>query len=125
MIVPVIVGIGGLCCWKAFQQNRGVLTDERQKIYDNAMATLADPMKLRKLADAYQKVGLSYEADMLRKRAALREQPEEVKQARQEVFKKAMSSTNKEGISEVAAAFEKEGATGAAQKLREYLAGLM
>ena len=125
MLVPIVVTLGSICCYKALKNNKGVMTDERQKAFDNAMASLADPAKLRELADAYQQVGLKYEADMLRKRAALREMPEEVRKGREEVFKKALQSTDKEAIANVATAFEKEGATGAAQRLRDYLAGLM
>lgn len=125
MLLPVAFTIGGLCCWKAFQKKKGVMTPERQAIYDEAMVSLADPKGLRDLAEAFQKEGLAYEADMLRKRAALREMPDDVKEKRREVFQEALKSENKEGIAAVANAFESEGAIGAAQKLREYLAGLM
>lgn len=105
-------------------KKKGQMTAARQEVYDQAMASLADPAKLRTLANAFQKEGLTYEATMLRKRAALRELPPDVKKGRQEVYKQALRSTDKEAIAKVANAFEREGALGSAQKLREYLAGL-
>ena len=100
------------------------MTPARQEVYDQAMASLADPVKLRVLAEAYRKEGLNYEANMLHKRAALRELPPDVKKGRQEVYRQALKSTDKEAIAKVANAFEREGALGAAQKIRDYLSGL-
>jgi len=125
MLVPIAIAATTLVIYKVVTSKKGELTAERQKVYDTAMVSLADPAKLRDLAEAFDKEGLAYEADMLRKRAALREQPEEQKVARKKVFQDALKSTNKTGIAAVANAFEKEGALGAAQQLREYLAGLM
>ena len=125
MIVPILTGLALVVAYKAVTTKKGEMTPERQKIYDEAMVSLADPAKLRELAASFQKQGLNYEADMLRKRAALRELPDDVKASRKKIFQEALQSDNKEGIASVANAFEKEGALGAAQKLREYLAGLM
>lgn len=96
------------------------MTPERRQVYDSALKTLKDPVKLRLLADAFEKEGFLAAATMLRKRAALRELPNEVKSERRSLFKKAMASTNPETVRELAAAFEGEGATGAAETLRKY-----
>ena len=97
---------------------------ERQVIYETALNTCKDPAKLRALAETYRSEGLTAEADMLCKRAALQELPQEVKDARKEVYRKAMESTNVNGILALARAYDEEGATGAAQNLRKYAAGL-
>ena len=97
---------------------------ERQVIYETALNTVKDPIKLRTLAQTYRSEGLTAEADMLYKRAALQELPEDVKEARREVFRKAMASTNVDAILGLARAYDSEGCTGAAQNLRKYAAGL-
>jgi hypothetical protein len=97
---------------------------ERQVVYETALNTVKDPIKLRSLAETYRSQGLTAEADMLCKRAALQELPEETKEARREVFRKAMASTNVDAILGLARAYESEGCTGAAQNLRKYAAGL-
>lgn len=125
MLVPIVVTTAAVCCYKLATSKKGEMTPQRQQIYDQAMVSLADPAKLRELAASFQKEGLKYEAGMLNKRAALRELPQEVKEERRKVLQDALKSENKEGIANVANAFEKEGALGAAQRLREYLAGLM
>lgn len=125
--VPLaLAALTGLAGWRVFRRTKGSeLTLERKSIYEAALSTLKDPSKLRKLADSFSAVGLHNEAEMLRKRAALRELPEDVKAARKATYRKAMASKNKTAILQVAAAYEKEGATGAAQSLRRYAAGLI
>ncbi len=97
---------------------------ERQVVYETALNTVKDPAKLRALAEVYRGQGLTAEADMLCKRAALQELPQETKDARKEVFRKAMASTNVDAILGLARAYDAEGCTGAAQHLRKYAAGL-
>ncbi len=97
---------------------------ERKVIYETALNTVKDPAKLRAMADAYRKEGMTAEANMLLKRAALQELPQETKDARRDVFRKAMASTDPQKILQVAEAFESQGATGAAENLRTYAAGL-
>ena len=122
--VVIVLVVGALACWKACHQERGVMTPERQKVYDAAMISMDAPA-LRKLSAAFDKMGLPEQAEMLGKRAALRELPDELKKQRTEVMQKALTSDNKEAIADVANAFEKEGATGAAQRLRERLEALI
>ena len=99
---------------------KGVVTTERTLIFETAMNELKDPGKLRKLADVYRKEGLPGHADLLEKRAKLRELPPDIKAARKAAYRKAMASTDAEAVRKLADAYDKEGATGAAASLRKY-----
>lgn len=125
LLIPVIAGLGGLGLWALSASKKPVgLTADRKMVYDSALASETDPSKLRVLSAAFKKEGLSEQGDMLEKRAALRELPPEVKKVRRAAFKKGMASTNVPGIQNLANAFAKEGATGAASNLRKYAGGL-
>jgi len=121
-LLPLAAALGGLAWWRA-RAKKG-MTPERQKVYEAALASLKDPDALRKLADAFQKEGLAPQAELLRKRAALRELPAEVKTQRRDALRKGLQSKNVEGVEKLAAAFAKEGASGAAASLKQYAAGL-
>jgi phosphopentomutase len=123
-LIPIV--IGSLAATAAFKvhQRSNAMTPERQKLFDAAIQALPDPEKLRKLADAFQQQGLSKQADLLRKRAALRELPEATKQARKEVFIKTMNSTDPDKVEQAAAVFHGEGCIGAAAVLKLYAEGL-
>jgi ATP-dependent DNA ligase len=123
LIPIVVIGLAGLGVWKV-RSKKGVMTKERQAIFETAMRVLQDPDKLRQLADAYQKEGLKAQADLLRKRADLRELPPDVKEGRRDAFRKGMASTNIAEIEKLAAMFEKETATGAAKALRDHAKAL-
>lgn len=126
IVLPLIVSsVGGFAWWRVKKQKYGKMTPERKKLFEEALKTMTDPVKLRSLAGTYEKYGLKAEAKELRKRAALREAPAEVKQKRTEVFKKALDSTDPQKVSKVADAYHKIGAYGAADKLRKYAAGLV
>lgn len=103
-----------------FGNTQKTMSPERVQVYESALKTLKDPVKLRLLADAFEKEGFNVAATILRKRAALRELPPNIKTERRVVYKKAMASSNPEAVRELAAAFEGEGATGAAETLRKY-----
>lgn len=125
-LVPITVVV--LTAWAAATTgkrllNRGKLTPERQVIYEQALKS-KDVKVLRTMADAFEKEGLKPQAELLRKRANLRELPEETKKARREAFDKGMKSSDVVGIRKLADAFESEGATGAADTLRRYATGL-
>ena len=109
---------------KHYDKNKGVLTPDRQVIFETALNDVKDVTKLRALAKAFREQGLDNEATILEKRAALRELAPEIKEQRREVFKKALSSKDPVAVEAVAKAFEDEGATGAAQRLREYAQAL-
>lgn len=124
-LIPVAVtGLAGLAAWKVHKNRKRGMTPARQKVYDQALTNLKDPVKLRKLAAAYHKEGLTEQGTMLQKRARLRELPADVKEGRRAAFKKGMTLTNAASVEKLAATFEKEGATGAATALRAYAAKL-
>lgn len=103
----------------------GVMTAERKGIYKNALAGgIQEPAKLDELAKAFEQQGLKEEAKLLRKRSTLRRLPDEIKTARKEIFRKACESKNKPGILAIAQAYDDEGCTSAAQRLREVASGL-
>jgi len=128
MLIPVVAGVAvlsGLAWFQSRRVKKGELTPEREKVFVSAMASMKDTAQLRGLADKYQQMGLPHEAEMLRKRAALRDLPKEIADKRHEAFKKAMSSTNKEALAAFAGALESEGAIGAAEKVRQRIASLL
>jgi hypothetical protein len=102
----------------------GVLTSERQVIYDTAMNQCHDPNQILKVAAAMEGEGLKDHAAALRKRAALRTLPKNVKMARRAVFKQMMACKDKQRVLRVADALQAEGATGSAEALRKYASGL-
>ncbi len=128
VIIAAAAGVTGLATWawrrKAGTQNYGVLTPDRELIYNRAMNNLQDPVKLRKLAEGFKSQGLKPQADMLEKRAGLRELPRDVKNERRAVFKKLMQSEDIKKILEAAQVFEEQSATGSALHLRERAASL-
>jgi len=128
MIIPIIIAsLAGLAFWKASSDKtpeKGTITPDRQAIFEAALNDLKDPAKLRAMAQVYRREGLEAYADLLEKRAALRELPDDVKDARKDAFQKGMSSDDPAAVAKLATAFEKEGATGAATALRKYADGL-
>lgn len=128
--IPIIViCLGGAAYHTASKRSKsgiahGVLTAKRAEIYETAIRENENPEALRKLAKAFREAGLPTHAIMLEKRADLRSMPEDVKQKRRLWFKKAMKSTDVNGIRALANAFQKEGCTGAAEALNKYAASL-
>lgn len=109
------------------------MTPQRKAIFEEALKSMADPVKLRKLADEFEKEGLKEEATLLRNRAALRELPPEQKAARKDAFHKMMSVGSKDNpvtpdkiaqLEKAAATFHAQGATGNAARIREHVAAL-
>ncbi len=124
MLIPlVILGLTAGAGVLAVKRPVGI-TPERKKVYEEAFKSLKEPEKLRELAEAFEKEGHKNEADMLRKRALLREAPPEVKQARRAAFKKAMASTNADAVRAMGDAYLSQGASGAARALYQYADGL-
>lgn len=102
----------------------GVLTPERQAVYEVALAKVMEPQKLEETARLFELQGLPAQADMLRKRARVRNLPPAQKKARREAYRKAINSADVEGVREMASAFAGEGCSGAALSLYEYADGL-
>jgi hypothetical protein len=125
-IIPAaILALGGVTTAVVVRRRKKKgMTPERKKVYIAALNSLKDPVKLRQLADAFEKEGLTKEAAMLRKRAKLRELPPKVKKQRRAAYRKAMKSKSPTAVARLAKAFQKEGATGAAASLQRYAKAL-
>jgi hypothetical protein len=124
-IIPVAIVLIGAGGYVKTRKSRGEMTPERLKIFNAAISgALKDPASLDKLASAFSGEGLHEQAKLLRQRAALKRLPLAVKQARAEVWRRAIASKNKAGILQVAAAYDREGCTSAALRLREIASGL-
>lgn len=123
MIIPVVLGLAGLAAYKVHKRKTG-LTPEKQAIFAGAMNSLSDPDKLRGLADQFHGEGFPQQAELLRKRAKLRELPKDIQGQRREVFRKGMSSMDTNKIEQLAQIYEEEGCTGAAECLRLYAKGV-
>lgn len=132
MPIPLIpVAIFGLAGGAWYAQRRRAtppaspqLQATRAAIFGQALNGKLSPDQLRAMAKAFRDSGQTAEANMLDKRVALAEASPEVKEARRKAYRDGMSSTNVAGIRNLAHAFESMGATGAADKLREYAGGV-
>lgn len=126
-LIPVgVVSLIGIAAYRVHQKKkRAVLTPQRKQIFETAMNTSLAPEKYEELARSFDGEGLSTEAELLRKRAKLAAAPPEIKEARRAAYKKAFESTNKSAIMQLAEAFQKEGAIGAARSLRKYASDLI
>lgn len=125
-IIPIALGVGAMgAAWWKVKNRKPKMTPARKRIYTEALRSLKDPAKLKVLADEFEKEGLKHEAEMLRKRAALRAKPEVLKKEHAEAFRKGMASTNPEGVNKLANAFAKTGALAAASRLKQYAKGLV
>jgi hypothetical protein len=116
--------LGGGIAHISPRNGKGVLTDKRRLIYEQHMLKGKDPAALRTLADAFDAEGLKAHAEMLRKRANLRELPKEVRDARRDAFRRALASDKVDVIEALATEWENEGATDAAATLREHAAAV-
>jgi len=125
LIPAAVVALAGAGVYVHKKRKPKKMSAEQEKIYSAALKTLKDTAKLRGLADTYQKEGFKHEADMLRKRAALRELPPETKKARKAAFKAGLQSKDPVKVNRLAEMFHKEGAVGVADKLRQYAKGLI
>ena len=123
MIDPLtlfIVGAAALGFREMNKKDYGVLTAERDERYRIAMSNCYDPQVLLAEAKLFGDYGLKAQAAMLKRRAEWRARPDELKKTHEDVFQKAMRSTNIAAILEVAAAFEGFTATKKAAALREH-----
>jgi len=126
-LIPLFIGsliIGGGAAAHRHLKKRA-FTPQRRQIYETAMQSCKEPDKLRALAATFREQGLTAQAVMLEKRAALRETPRELAAQRKLVFNAALSSKDPKAVLRVAEAHEKVGAMGAAQRLRDYAQTLL
>lgn len=115
-----IVGAGALAFREMNKKDYGVLTAARDERYRVAMSNCYDPQALLAEAKLFSEHGLKAQAAMLKRRAEWRSRPDDVKKTHEDIFGKAMRSTNIAAILEVAAAFEGWTATKKAAALREH-----
>lgn len=99
-------------------QRPGEMTDERDRIYRECLSGRVPVDKMREIAAAFEKARCFPQCKMIRKRIALKELPATIQEERKQIFQRAMVSKNKQAILDVARAFEEEGATTSAAKLR-------
>ena len=127
-MIPVLIALGaaGLAGHHVIKRrsNGKPMSPDREKIFNELMATAIDPAKLRGTADVFEKEGLKVQAQALRKRAALREQTPELKKQRRFAFRKAMGSTDPVAVEGMAKVHEEVGAWGAAAALRQHAKNL-
>lgn len=124
MIVPLVVlGLAGGAAYKVHKRKKG-MTPERQALFQGAMNSLKEPEKLRGLADKFHGEGFPAQAEMLRKRANLRELPTEIQEQRREVFRKGMRCVDADKIEALARVYEKEGCLGSCDTLLIYAEGI-
>lgn len=121
---PIGAGVGALVgggvAHASSQPDKGVMTPRRKIFYEKAMASTKDPEDLKKLAAAFAGEGLNTEAEMLRKRAALRALPRDEREKRRQFFRHALTSDNADAIQQAADIFHGDGAFGAAKALYEH-----
>jgi hypothetical protein len=94
------------------------MTPERVRIYQQAVAELKDPAKLRGLADMFEQTGCAREAEHLRKRARLRDRTPDERRADKARYKAAMSSSDVREIEKAVSYFQGIGADGCVRHLR-------
>ena len=125
MFVPIAIGVLTTAAYVAQSRRKpqapnAKVQAERAVIYETLINDVKDADTLRKFSNAFREQGCIAEADMLLKRAALRELPPEAAKERRDAYKKGMASKNPAAIRELANAFDETGATGAAVSLRDY-----
>lgn len=104
--------------WKS--QRPGEMTEERDRIYRECLSGRVPAEKMRDIMRAFEKARCFPQARMLQLRIELKELPPEIKEVRTASFKRAMASKNRDGVLRVADAFEAQGATTSAAKLRAH-----
>lgn len=123
MIDPLtllIAGAGALVFREMNRKDYGVLTPSRDERYRNVMEYCHQPELLLEEAKLFGEYGLKAQAAMLKRRAEWRSRPAELKATHEEVYQKALKSSNIPAILEVADAFEGWTATKKASSLREH-----
>jgi hypothetical protein len=115
----ILVGAGALAFREMNKKDYGVLTPSRDERYRNVMEHCHDPEMLLREAQLFAEHGLKAQAAMLKRRAEWRARPQALKEAHEEIYQKALKSTNIPAILEVASAFEGWTATKKAGTLRD------
>ena len=123
--VIVVLGLVSVFRGKNADSKFGVMTPERNHLYQSALKSkVLSPTQLEKLATAFEEQGLKAEGSLLRKRAKLRSMSPDEKEARKDVFRRALKSKDPNAVERVANIYEAQGATGSAKTLRMVAIGL-
>jgi hypothetical protein len=129
-LIPTLVvsGLAALGIRKARARKSvsdfGQATNFRKVSFATALDELKDTDKLRELADSYERSGLPHEADLLRKRAALRERPRAVQEQHKNIFRQGLNCADPIKVRDLANRFRALGATGMAKELDAHADGL-
>ena len=122
-LIPIlIIGLAGGAAWKVSTNKKGIMTNDRRKIYQAAMSS-NPPLPADQyltLAAAYDNEGLPTYGDALRKRAALLNLSPEVKATRKAAIQKILGSADSTVARVAANICENDGAYGSAKTLRDY-----
>lgn len=111
-------GVGAIAFEVAPRRKQARMSPERRIIFEKACATSKDAKELRAYADQFEREGLHAQAKVLRKRADMRELPDDVKEARRTAFRQAFSWKKATDLDRFADLYEDECAFAAAKKLR-------
>lgn len=115
------VAFGGSVLWAFWNSRRpGEMNETRDRAYVECLSGRVPVEKMRELANAFEKARCYPQARMLRLRINLEELPAEKKDERRAIFQRAMESKNHAAVLRVAQAFEQEGATTSASRLRAH-----
>ncbi len=112
--------VGGGIAHATNGRKKGEMTPQRKIIFERTLDKVKDPEELRRMAAAFHGEGLVAEANMLTQRAALRELPENIKHARREVFRNAMTSEKPDEIAHLADVYAQYGALNSAKALHDH-----
>lgn len=104
--------------------DKGVMTEERQKLYDLMMLSEEDAAKIEKVAAAFDAEELHVHADLLRARAVLRRLTPETARDREHWFYRALCSSKPEAVDTLATTYKQEGAIIAYRTLRDHAGAL-
>lgn len=122
-----IAGILALAVSRAMKPKQGVMTPAMRKIFQHALNKTDPPLQpaaLLELADILDNLALPAYSELLRKRAALRARPADLKAAHRAAFRRARSSQDPLQVRIAANAFEGMAMTAIAADLRNYAAQL-
>jgi len=113
-----------LAAMSAPESEKGVMTEERQKLYDLMMISEENAAKIEKVAEAFDAEELPIHADLLRARAALRRLSPSAAREREQWFYRALCSGKPDAVDKLAAQYKAEGAIMAYRTLKDHAAAL-
>jgi hypothetical protein len=121
LVEAAIAGLVAVAGYKAMKPGTGVMTPKMRKVFQHALNKIDPPLtsvQLCELADILDEKKLPAHSEILRKRAAMRDQPAELKAAHRAAYRKGMASQDPVSIRILANAFEAQGKVKTASNLR-------